>query len=339
MRARDIKNDPKINDDPGDAVVKQYKQQAEKLHAEYKEKISKMEEAHADEVSALKLELEAMKAAKAAKEEEAVKVAALQAQLEVFQEEQKQRQQKETEVEALRAQLEDLQVKAEEQANFEAEQAKGQATAAAVAATSSSPSGGKRKSHARYKEEIERLRARIRQMKMEAIGDYEYMMMQSDELARLRAKMLSEAGEERETDSALQGLLEAMAGLEGLTKEQQAELLRLQAITESLQARAVRPRTPLISNNVVIQGEEPQTEASPPPSVPRGGNGRSLREDLGCNLLFEQLVLEMGYEAESARQAIMAMPGSIMDDIIDYIIDKEAIFAAYRRFKASLAAQ
>ena len=180
MRARDIKNDPKINDDPGDAVVKQYKEQAEKLHAEYKEKISKMEEAHADEVSMLKLELAAMKEAKAAKEEEAAKVVALQTQLEAFQEEQKQRQVKEAEVEALRAQLDDLQIKAEEQAKIEADQAKSQAANGALTAATdvSSPSGGKRKSHARYKEEIERLRGRIKQMKMEAIGDYEYMMMQ-----------------------------------------------------------------------------------------------------------------------------------------------------------------
>ena len=147
--------------------------------------------------------------------------------------------------------------------------------------------------------------------------------------------MLAEAGEPRETDSALQGLMEAMAGLQvgrdnrsrapkhstedfhhlnsiltnvtqcisvaisvylivyhGLTKEQQVELQRLQALTESLQARAIRPKTPIISNNVVIQGEE-QSEAqqaatsSPlPPAtagagLPRGGNGRSLREDLG----------------------------------------------------------
>lgn len=182
MRARNIKNDPKINDDPGDGVVKQYREQAEKLHAEYKEKISKMEEAHADEVSALKLELQAMKEAKAAKEEEAVKVAALQAQLEDLQVEQKQRQEKEAEVAELKAQLEDLQVKADEQAKIEEEQAKGQqavmAAGGSVETDASSPSSGKRKSQARYKEEIERLRARIAQMKMEAIGDYEYMMMQ-----------------------------------------------------------------------------------------------------------------------------------------------------------------
>jgi hypothetical protein len=29
---------------------------------------------------------------------------------------------------------------------------------------------------------------------------------------------------------------------------------------------------------------------------------RSLRSDLGCNMLFEQLVVELGYEAEAARQ-------------------------------------
>ena len=60
MRARNIKNDPKVNDDPGDGVVKQYKEQAEKLHQEYKEKIAKMEEAHADEVLQLKEELKKM---------------------------------------------------------------------------------------------------------------------------------------------------------------------------------------------------------------------------------------------------------------------------------------
>ena len=49
-----------------------------------------------------------------------------------------------------------------------------------TAAASSPIAGGgpKRKSHGRYKEEIERLRGRISCMKMEAIGDYEYMMMQ-----------------------------------------------------------------------------------------------------------------------------------------------------------------
>ena len=49
-----------------------------------------------------------------------------------------------------------------------------------TAAASSPIAGGgpKRKSQGRYKEEIERLRGRISCMKMEAIGDYEYMMMQ-----------------------------------------------------------------------------------------------------------------------------------------------------------------
>ena len=60
MRARNIKNDPKVNDDPGDGVVKQYKEQAEKLHQEYKEKIAKMEEAHEEEVLQLKEELKKM---------------------------------------------------------------------------------------------------------------------------------------------------------------------------------------------------------------------------------------------------------------------------------------
>ena len=60
LRARNIKNDPKVHDDPGDGVVKQYKEQAEKLHAEYKDKIAKMEAEHADEVLLLREELKAI---------------------------------------------------------------------------------------------------------------------------------------------------------------------------------------------------------------------------------------------------------------------------------------
>ena len=165
--------------------------------------------------------------------------------------------------------------------------------------------------------------------------------MQSDELARLRARMLTEAGEKRDTDVALEDLQAAMTGLQGLTEAQKAELRRLQALTESLQARAVRPRTPHMKLDVMIQGDESQAQLVPAATAQQqqyGGNGRSLRDDLGCNLLFETLVLDMGYDAEPARQAIMAMPGSVMDDIIDYMIDKEAIFESWRRFKASLAA-
>jgi hypothetical protein len=98
--------------------------------------------------------------------------------------------------------------------------------------------------------------------------------------------------------------MEAMQGLQGLTQEQKAELKRLQGLTEALMARAVRPRTPGIG--VVIQGEEHLQQQQ---QQQRGTNGRSLREDPGCNLLFEQLVLEMGYDAEASRQAIMALPG------------------------------
>ena len=167
------------------------------------------------------------------------------------------------------------------------------------------------------------------------------MLTQSDELARLRARMLTEAGEKRDTDVALEDLQAAMTGLQGLTEAQKAELRRLQALTESLQARAVRPRTPHMKLDVMIQGDAPQSHPAQVAAATQqqyGGNGRSLRDDLGCNLLFETLVLDMGYDAEPARQAIMAMPGSVMDDIIDYMIDKEAIFESWRRFKASLAA-
>jgi hypothetical protein len=54
-------------------------------------------------------------------------------------------------------------------------------------------------------------------------------------------------------------------------------------------------------------------------------------------MLFEHLVLDMGYNAEAARQAIMAMPAGLMDDIIDYIEEKEAIMESWRSFKASLS--
>ena len=111
--------------------------------------------------------------AKAAKEEEAGKVAALQKQLEDFQEETKLRQAKEAEVQALKSQLEELQAKEADE-----EQKAAAVAAAAVAAAAAVPSGSPKKKSGKYKEEIERLRARISQMKMEAIGDYEYMMMQ-----------------------------------------------------------------------------------------------------------------------------------------------------------------
>jgi hypothetical protein len=129
--------------------------------------------------------------------------------------------------------------------------------------------------------------------------------------------------------------MEAMQGLQGLSEEQRAELKRLQVLTEGLLARAVRPKTPQLS--ILIQGDEHQQQQHGGGGASGGGaNGRSLRNDPGCNILFEQLVLEMGYDAEAARQAIMALPGSIMDEIIDYIVDKEAIFESWRRFKAAL---
>ena len=120
-----------------------------------------------------------LQAAKSAKEVEASKVGALQQQLELLQEEQRQRQAKEVEVEAMRLQLAELQVKAEEQAKAEEEQQKAATAAPAAVSGGESPvAAGKRKPSTRNKEEMERLRARISQMKMEAIGDYEYMMMQ-----------------------------------------------------------------------------------------------------------------------------------------------------------------
>ena len=96
-------------------------------------------------------------------------MAALQKQLEDFQKEAKLRQAKEAEVQVLKSQLEELQAK-------EADEE--QKAAAAAAAAAVVPSGSPKKKSNKYKEEIERLRARISQMKMEAIGDYEYMMMQ-----------------------------------------------------------------------------------------------------------------------------------------------------------------
>ena len=133
-----------------------------------------------------------------------------------------------------------------------------------------------------------------------------------------------------QADEALRGLQEQLLGVQGLSSEQAQELKRLQGMVDGLQARGVRPRGANL--DVVITGDgEVQTN-----SLTTGG-GRSLREDPGCNMLFEELVLEMGYEAEAARQAIMAMPGGTMDEIIDYILDKEALFNAWRRFKAALA--
>ncbi len=212
-----------------------------------------------------------------------------------------------------------------------------------------------RKSTVKFKEEIERLKGEISHMKLDAITDYEYMMMQSDELAKLRTKIKKEQGKNRASDQALDGLMAQMAGLQvtfpfykitpdrltaetspsplqGLTKVQEAELRRMQAITESLQARAERPRTPHVTLNLAIQGSDQPLVGSP-------AGGRSLRDDPGCNMLFEQLVLDMGYDAEAARQAIVALPGGLMDEIIDYIIDKEAIFESWRRFKASVAVE
>jgi hypothetical protein len=49
---------------------------------------------------------------------------------------------------------------------------------------------------------------------MEAVSDYEYMMMQSDELARLRVKMLAEAGQKQDSDAALLDMQAEMAGLQ-----------------------------------------------------------------------------------------------------------------------------
>ena len=98
-------------------------------------------------------------------------MAALQKQLEDFQKEAKLRQAKEAEVQVLKSQLEELQAK-------EADEEQKVAAAAAAVAAAVVPSGSPKKKSNKYKEEIERLRARISQMKMEAIGDYEYMMMQ-----------------------------------------------------------------------------------------------------------------------------------------------------------------
>ena len=36
-------------------------------------------------------------------------------------------------------------------------------------------------------------------------------------------------------------------------------------------------------------------------------------------------------------QAVVAMPSATLEEITDYIMDKEAIFESWRRFKAGLA--
>ena len=52
-------------------------------------------------------------------------------------------------------------------------------------------------------------------------------------------------------------------------------------------------------------------------------------------MLFEQLVLDLQYDGEATRLAILANPAGTLDEIIKYILMKEALFEAYRRIVAS----
>ncbi|GAX80379.1 hypothetical protein CEUSTIGMA_g7818.t1 [Chlamydomonas eustigma] len=344
QRARNIKNDPKVNDDPGDAMIQQYKQEAGKLHAEYKAKIAKMEEDHALEVLKLQEELKELQLAKSAKTEEVSQVQKLQQQLQALQEEQTRRQTQEAEVAALKAQLLQLQTKAEEQQAAEAVTEVTAVAPGAVVSSDAEPVSAKEatvvekpKKGNKYVAEINKLKDKISNMKMEAVSDYEYMMLQSDELARLRVKMLAESGQRRDADVALLDMQAEMAGLQGLTKLQEKELKRLQVLTENLQARSVRPSSARVQLGIIIQGDEHHESSTHSSPDKTAGSGRSLRDDPGCNMLFERLVLDMGYDAEASRQAIMAMPGGLMDEIIDYIEEKEAIMESWKSFKASVA--
>mmetsp|Transcript_20257 Transcript_20257/g.44229 ORF Transcript_20257/g.44229 Transcript_20257/m.44229 type:complete len:701 (+) Transcript_20257:74-2176(+) len=334
-RARNIRNVPHVNNDPADAIVKQYREEVDKLRAEYQERISRMEAAHAEEVAKLKAEMEDLQAQKARKAADPGEMTLLKAQLQQLMEEQQRRAAEEAEAAELKKQLDSLQQQMsaeqqQQQAALAAAQAAANQAAAAAATTAASVAAAK------YQKEMRKLKDKLATVQKEALSDYQHLVEQQDELARLRARLLVEAGQRAQQDGELQRLrqeLEGAAAAAGSkpSPEQQAELQRLQALVESLQARDVRPRTAHIGVNLIVQ--DPSTGSSM-----RGGNGRSLREDLGCNMLFEQLVLEMGYDAEASRQAIMANPGGTLDEIVDYIMDREAIFVAWRRLKASLAA-
>ncbi|KAG1655591.1 hypothetical protein FOA52_012043 [Chlamydomonas sp. UWO 241] len=440
QRARSIKNAPKVNDDPADAMVAGYREQVNKLHAEYADRITKMEEQHAKEVALLREELGAIQAVKAAEKEDSECLTQLQRQLDEVTAEGAKRAAQEAEVAKLREQLVVLQQQAEkadeaeraaavDRKNMSIKKSETAAVAAAIAAAATAaaeerakkseaaaaaaamdrdvsaaeaaaakaaavaaakdrdaaaaeaaaakaaavqaqeeaskaasaavitsraaplslaamssprdsppkggsqggsecgtPKGGKSRM---YKDRIIELQDKLSKMQVETITDYQYMLLQSDELARLRAKMLEEAGNKPDSDEALRGLQDELEGVKGMSKQQVEQLKEMMTLVESLQARSVRPRTAALP----VQGVS--TDAASQGGASRD-SPRSMRNDPGFNMLFEQLVLEMGYDAEASRQAIVALPAATMDEIVDYIIDKEAIFAQWRRFKASI---
>lgn len=53
---------------------------------------------------------------------------------------------------------------------------------------------------------------------------------QGDELARLRAKMLEEAGKKTDNDDALRALQEELSGVHGLSKEQLEQVRAVQSV-------------------------------------------------------------------------------------------------------------
>jgi phage gp16-like protein len=301
-RARLIKNTPTVNDDPGSELVK-----------EYLAKIARMEADHAEEMTRLREELMEMQAAKKKESSNEGQLADLQKQLEEMQKEQKKREAQEKEVEELRAQLALMQ----------------SAASAPVPAPAAVPAAKVPSSKPASDKKMSELVNKINKMQYEAIVDYEHMLKQSDELARLRAKALIEAGQsKKDGDGELMKLQTDLGTMQGLTSAQKAEIERMKGVIEGLQARgyklsSFKEREGKVSLNVKVDGGH-HTE------------GRSLREDLGFNMLFEQLVLELSYDAEASRLAILANPAGTLDEIIEYILMKEQLFEDYRRVIAGL---
>eukprot|EP00798_Chlamydomonas_sp_ICE-L_P020435 gene20435-27223_t len=121
-RAKSIKNAPRQNNDPKDAVVQEYQEELSRLHASYKAQMEAMEKVHVAELAALKSDLEGSLASLTNSKANGDEVAQLKAELASLQDEQDERAKLEMqgeEVAQLKAELASLQDEQDERAKLE----------------------------------------------------------------------------------------------------------------------------------------------------------------------------------------------------------------------------
>eukprot|EP00798_Chlamydomonas_sp_ICE-L_P020436 gene20436-27224_t len=106
---------------------------------------------------------------------------------------------------------------------------------------------------------------------------------------------------------AMRGQLVSLQDEGDIEDLQKAEIDRLKQLVETLQARSARPTT-AVGLKINVTGDSPRTAES-----------KSMRADQGYNMLFETLVLEMGFDPDISRQAILSLPCGTMDEIVDYV--------------------